>query len=218
MSFLVRVTDEQGDPAFTDLDVLEVVEEVMTASHSTSGTALMWLFYYLGRNPSVRERLEQEIDTQVQGNPATLADYERLPYTRAVVEEALRLATPSYVLGRTAKEDCQIGSYLLPAETHVQLCSYMSPRDPRYFPNPEQFQPERWLQAQPERPKYAYIPFGAGHRSCMGEHLARMGMFYAVVSITQRWRLEVVSKQSIELNTIVAYIPKHSVPMKVMER
>ncbi|MCY4519995.1 MAG: cytochrome P450 [Caldilineaceae bacterium] len=218
VAFLIRAADAQGSPAFDDLDVLEIVLEMMIGSHTTSGTALAWLFYYLSQNPSVRTRLEQEVDTVLGNRRAILEDYERLRYTRAVVDEALRLGTPAYFIGRTAKEACRIGGYLLPAGTHVQLCGYMSHRDTRYFPNPNQFCPARWLQPQSERPKYAYMPFGAGHRSCVGEEFARMGMAYAVASITQRWRFEMVSDRPPAVNTLVAYIPKHGIPMTMVER
>lgn len=218
ITYLVHTTDEQGARVFEDEDVLEIVLEMMSAAHSTSGTALAWLFYFLSRNPSTRERLEQEIDEELGGRRATLEDYDRLLYTRAVIDETLRLGTPAYIIGRTAKEDCVIGGYHLPAGMNVQICSFFSHRDERYFPQPEQFRPERWLSPQPERPQYAYMPFGAGHRSCIGEGMARMAMFFCVISITQHWRLDPVSDQPPDLNTIVAYVFKHGLPMSVVKR
>ncbi len=219
VSFLVHSKDEEGTRAFSDQDVLEVVEEMMVASHATSSTSLAWLFYNLSQNPSVREKLEREVD-EVMGNdrPVTQENYDRLRYTRAVVDESLRLTNPLYFIGRTAQEDCMIGPYLIPAGTHVQLCSYIAHRDARYFPEPERFLPERWLQPQPERPRYAYMPFGAGHRSCIGEGLALMGMVYTVARLVQRWRLETISDQPPALDTLIAYQPRHGVPMQVTAR
>ena len=218
VAFLVHATDEGGEAAFDDLEVLDEVIEMLMASHETTGATLAWAFYFLSRNPAVRERMEREIDAVLEGRTPTLADYDRLVYTRAVFDETLRLAAPSYYIGRRAIEDCTIGGYFIPKGANVQLCSYMSHRNERYFPQANQFRPERWLEPQPERPRYAYMPFGAGSRGCVGEAFALMSGVYALASVAQRYRLEVVADGPPALTTMAGYFFKNGLPVEVCER
>ena len=218
VAFLVGARDERGDPAFSEIEVLDEVIEMLMASHETTGATLAWAFYFLSRNRSARDRLEREIDTVLGTRPATLADYDRLAYARAVLDETLRLATPSYYIGRRAVADCTIGGYAIPTGANVQLCCYFSHRDARYFPEPDRFLPERWLAPQPERPKYASMPFGAGSRGCIGEAFARMSAVFALAAVTQRWRLEVVSDGPPPLNTMAGYLFRNGLPVQVQAR
>ena len=218
VAFLVGAKDERGDPAFSEIEVLDEVIEMLMASHETTGATLAWVFYLLSRNRSARDRLEREIDTVLGTRPATLADFDRLAYTRAVLDETLRLATPSYYIGRRAVADCTIGGYAIPTGANVQLCCYFSHRDARYFPEPDRFLPERWLAPQPERPKYASMPFGAGSRGCIGEAFARMSAVFALAAVTQRWRLEVVSDGPPPLNTMAGYLFRNGLLVQVQAR
>ena len=218
VAFLVHATDERGAPAFDEFEVLDEVIEMLMASHETTGCTLAWAFYFLSRNPSVRERMEEEIDAVLGGRTPTLEDYDQLVYTRAVLDETLRLASPSYYIGRRAIEDCAIGGYFMPKGANVQLCCYASHRNERYFPRPERFLPERWLDEQPDRPRYAYMPFGAGSRGCVGEAFALMSGVYALASIAQRYRLEVVSEGPPALKTMAGYFFRNGLPVEVCER
>ena len=217
-AFLACAGDEQGGPAFSEDEVLDEVIEMLMASHETTGATLAWAFYFLSRNPAARERMEREVDAVLEGRPATLKDYDRLVYTRAVLDETLRLAAPAYYIGRQAVADCAIGGYAVPAGANVQLCCYFSHRDARHFPQPDRFLPERWTAPQPERPKYAYMPFGAGSRGCVGEAFARMSAVYALAAVAQRWRLEVVSEQPPALNTMAGYFFRNGLPVRAHDR
>lgn len=218
VSFLARAVDEQGEPAFSEFEVLDEVIEMLMASHETTGATLAWAAYMLSRNPSSRDRLEQEVDEVLGERPVEQADYPRLAYTRAVLDETLRLATPSYYIGRRAVADCTIGDYAIRKGTNAQLCCFYSHRDARYFPEPDRFVPERWLAPQPERPKYAFMPFGAGNRGCVGETFARMSAVCALAAIAQKWRLEVVSDQPPALNTMVGYFFRNGLRVRVIAR
>ena len=217
-AFLACAADEGGAPAFSELEVLDEVIEMLMASHETTGATLAWACWFLDRNPSARLALEQEVDAVLEGRPPVLADYDRLARVRAVLDETLRLATPSYYIGRRAVADCVIGGYAVPAGSNVQLCCYPSHRDARYFPEPERFLPERWLAPRPERPKYALMPFGAGSRGCVGEGFARMSAVFALAAIAQRWRLEVVSDRPPALNTMAGYFFRNGLPVRVRAR
>ena len=190
-----RVTGKDDEFALNDKDVLDSVVEMILASFLTSSATLAWTMYHLARNRSVRERLEQEIDEVVGGRTPTIEDYDRLSCTRAAIAEALRLAPPVYFIGRTATSDCTIGDYFIPAGTHAQLFFFENQRDERYFPQPEEFRPERWLDSQPPRPRCSYMPFGSGTRDCAGEMFANVNLAFVIATIAQRWRLDLVSEE-----------------------
>ena len=217
-AFLACADDEQGGPAFSEDEVLDEVIEMLMASHETTGATLAWAFYFLSRHPDARDRMEQEVDAVLGDRPPALSDYDQLARTRAVLDETLRLATPSYYVGRRAVADCTIGDYRVPAGSNVQLCCYASHRDERYFPEPDRFRPERWLAPQPERPKYALMPFGAGSRGCVGEAFARMSAVCALACVAQRWRLEVVADGPPALNTMAGYFFRNGLPVRVVDR
>ena len=218
VAFLACATNEDGEAAFSELEVVDEVIETVLAAHETSASSLAWTMYYLSQNQPVYNRLVQEIDDVLAGRPVALADYDRLIYTRAVIDEVMRLATPAYYIGRTSTKAGTIGGYFIPAGTNLQCCCYVPHRDERYFPQPEQFRPERWLEPQPERPKCAYMPFGAGSRGCAGEAFARMVMAFAVASIMQRWRIEYVLDGPPKIDSVGGYLIKGNLPFRVIDR
>ena len=110
-------------------------------------------------------------------------------YTEAVFAEALRLYPPAWGIGRRALEDYPVGDFLIPARSVVLMSPYVVHRDPRWFPDPLVFRPERWLAEDSSRPKFAYFPFGGGARVCIGERFAWMEGTMLLAAIGQRWRL-----------------------------
>ena len=205
VTYMARITDEDGGYAYSKEEVGDGAFEMVVSSEATTGVALTWATYYLAQYPAARERLEREVDETLGGRVPTLDDCEHLPYTRAVIDEVLRLAPPAYYIGRKAIQDCIIGDYFIPVGANVQLFYFLAQRDERYFPQGDAFRPEFWLAAQPERPRCAYMPFGAGNRSCAAEDFARVTMTFALASIAQRWRLDLVSKEFPKLKTLASF-------------
>ena len=135
VSFLVNAVDEDGvDKPLSDEEVRDGSYILTQAGHGTTSAALTWSFYHLSRNPEAREQLEQEIDEVLCGRPPVPADYRDLPYSRAVLDETLRLTPSLYVVGRTALEDCEIGGYCIPKGATVQPCWWIPQRSDKYFP------------------------------------------------------------------------------------
>lgn len=160
-----------------------VRDEVMTiflAGHDTTAAALTWIWLLLGAHPEVRWEVRREV---LAGDDAPLA------YTDMVVREALRLYPPIGRIGRRPVEDLDLGPVVLPRGAPVFVSPYVTQRDPRWFPEPAAFLLARWAAAAPERPRFAWFPFGAGPRSCVGEHFARQVLVLAVATIARRWRL-----------------------------
>ena len=220
ISFLVHATDEDGlDQPLSDAEIRDEAYILIVAGHETTASTIAWCFYYLSRNPEARERLEYEVDEVLDGRPPTPADYRKFVYARAVFDETLRLTPPIFIVGRSALEDCEIGGYHIPKGTVVLTCWRLPQRSEQYYPEAETFKPERWLGPQPpERPTYAYIPFGGGARNCVGAGFGKMEGVFTLASICRRWRLDVVSPGFPEVTTLALYRLKHGLPVKLVAR
>ena len=219
ISYLARATEEDGQYAHTTEEVGDGALEMLVSSLATTAVTMTWAIYYLAQNPAARERLEREIDEVLDGRVATFEDFDDLAYTGAVIAETLRFAPPAYYIGRRAKEDCSIGDYFIPAGSNVQIFYLLAQKDERYFPQPDAFRPERWLEdVQPERPRCAYMPFGAANRHCAGEAFARVNLTFALASIVQRWRVDLVSKEFPKLKTFAFLDFKDGLPVRAGDR
>ena len=187
LSMLLRAVDDEGDGAgMTDEQARDEAVTLFLAGHDTSAAALTWVFYHLARNADVRARVERELDT-LGGALPTMADLRRLPFLEMVVKETLRLNPPAVGLfPRQAKEDVEIGGYRVRRGEQVQLLSFITQRDPRWFPAPEQFDPERFAPGRVEEiPTHAYFPFGAGPRVCIGRQFALVELSLVAATLLQ---------------------------------
>ena len=218
VSYMARAKDEDGEYAFSEDEVVDGVIEMLIASLTTTAATIAWATYYLARNPSVREKLEREVDEALNGRAPTFEDCERLRYTGAVIAEALRLAPPAYYLGRKAIRDCTIGDFFVPAGSNVQIFYFPPQRDERYFPRADEFRPQRWLTSQPDRPRCSYMPFGSGSRACAGEAFGRTNLTCVLASIAQKWRLDLVSDEFPRLRTLASYAFRDGLPVKTSAR
>jgi cytochrome P450 len=191
LALLLGARDEAtGQP----MDARQVRDEVVTfllAGYETTASALTWMWWLLAQAPAARERLHAEVDAVLGGRPAGFDDAERLPWTSAVVKEALRLYPPVWVLLRRAVEDDAIGGYRIPAGTTVFSILYLTHRDPETWPDPERFDPERFLPGRDaERPRCAFLPFSIGRRSCVGRAFALTETTVLAATIAQRYALD----------------------------
>ena len=220
LSHLVNATDEDGlyEP-FSDAELRDLCFILLFTGHETNATAITWCLYHLSRNPAARERLETELDEVLGGRTPTPADYRNLVYTRAVLDENLRLTPPLYVIGRSALEDCTIGGYHIPQGTIVQLCWRIAHLSETYFPEADKFKPERWMGDKiPEQSRLAYTPFGGGDHICVGSGFGKMAVVLTLATLCQRWRLDVVSPEFPEMNTTVLFRLKNGLPVKLSAR
>jgi cytochrome P450 len=166
-------------------------DEAMTlflAGHDTTAAALTWTWYLLATHPAVAERLRDELDAVLGDRDPTPEDCPSLAYVGMVFEEALRLYPPIGRIGRRPVREYSIGGRRVRAGAAVFLSPFVTQRDPRWWPEPERFEPERWTpEAVAARPRYAAFPFGAGPRSCIGGGMARMIGVLAIATIARRW-------------------------------
>ncbi len=175
-------------------------DEVLTlllAGSITIAQTLTWIWYLLAQHPEVERCLHTEVDAVLGGREPGVDDVPRLTYTRMIVAETLRLYPPVWIMGRRAVQDCTIGGYPIRVGSIVLASQYLLHRDPRYFPKPQRFDPERWTaEAQAARPRFSYFPFGAGRRSCIGEPFAWTEGIVVLASLARHWQIRPISAQT----------------------
>jgi cytochrome P450 len=222
LSMLVTAKDDEAGGDGHRLTSEELRDQVLTlflAGFETVANALSWTWLLLGQNPDAERRLHAEIDAVVGGRLPTLEDMARLEYTGMVLSESMRLYPPAWAMGREVLEDVSIGPYRLRKGTMVFFSQYIVQRDPKWFPEPERFVPERFTPAaNAGRPRFAYFPFGGGGRQCIGESFAWMEATLALVTLVQRWRVELVQDQKIELQPKITLRPKNGIRVRMFER
>ena len=210
--------EEEGLPGMTDRQVRDEALTLFLAGHETTAVALTWAWYLLGEHPEVEARLHAELDEVLGGRPPAPDDLPRLRLAERVVREAMRLYPPAWAMGRRALGDVRIGGHLLPAGTVVVVSPYLLHRDPRWWDRPEAFRPERWEEEAPERPRLAYLPFGAGPRMCVGEPFAWMEAVLVLATLGRRVRLRPVPGRAVALQPVVTLRPRGGLPMTVVPR
>jgi cytochrome P450 len=192
---------------------------IFLAGYETVANALIWTWYLLAQNPDCEKRLHAEIDRELQGRLPTYDDIPRLRYTEMVLAESMRLYPPAWAMGRYARADFQLGEYFLPAKTTVLMSQFIMHRDPRYFPDPLRFDPERFSpEAKARRARFTYFPFGAGARQCIGESFAWMEGILLLATISQKWKLNLVEGQTIEPEPLITLRPKYGLQMRIEAR
>lgn len=193
MALIEAAKDPVTGRGWTDDQVRDEMLTLYLAGHETTAVALCWTLVSVLLNPSVQEELDAELARVLGGRIPDPADLESLPYTNSVVDEALRLYPPIWIYPRDTVEADELGGYHIPAKSSVLLSPLASHRNPRYWDNPEAFDPQRFTpQAVKARPRMAYIPFGAGARMCIGNLMALMELRMMVAMINQRFRLSLV--------------------------
>ncbi|MGW1675654.1 cytochrome P450 [Streptomyces sp. NPDC002324] len=189
LSLVMAAADDDGR-SLDDTEVRDQVLSVLAAGVETTASLLAWTLYALADHPDVESRLWAELDRELAGNAPAFADIERLPYTRQVLTEVLRLWPPTWMLSRVALEETVVAGFTVPTGADVIVSPYALQRDPGVFPDPERLDPDRWL---PERvtpaQRQAFTAFGGGRRKCLGEHYGMTETVLALATISNRWQL-----------------------------
>ena len=220
LSMLLLAQDAEGDGAgLADRQVRDEVVTIFLAGHETTASALTWSWALLAQHPEAEARLHAELDAVLGGRPPTAADLPRLPYTAGVFAETLRLYPTVSMVFRRALEPHPVGEYLVPAGGIVVLSQFVTQRDPRFFPDPEVFDPDRWRpEARQGRPRHAYFPFGGGPRVCVGEGFAAMEGALILAAVAQRWRLALLDGRPPALDPKLLTRPSDALRMRLVRR
>ncbi len=197
-------------------------DEAMTmflAGRDTTAAALTWTWHLLATHPHVAERLGRELDEVLGGRDPVAGDADALVYTGMVFDETLRLYPPVGRIGRQPLADFTMDGLRIPAESPVFLSPYVTQRDPRWWPDPERFNPDRWTPgAMAERPRYAGFPFGAGPRSCIGGRMARMVGVLVIAAVARRWRMRSVPGPPPQVRGLLTLKPARALHLRLERR
>mgnify|MGYP005813879243 CR=1 FL=1 len=193
LSSLLLAREEHTGAAMSDAQLRSQILTLMLAGYETTASALTWTWYLLAGHPWAAGRVRAEVRDALQGRPPRYADMEHLPYTRMVFSESLRLFPPAWTLGRRALGEDEIGGYYVAPNTVLAVCIYSLHRHPAFWPDPDRFDPERFSpENSAGRHKFAYVPFGAGPRQCIGNNFGLMEACLVIASIAQRFEMQIV--------------------------
>jgi len=208
-----------GDERAGDDDaLLDQVVPLLIASHLTTSNTLAWTFWLLSQHPAAAARARAEVDDVLGGRAPELEDVERLAFVRAVIDEALRLYPPGWRLVRWADDDDEIAGVTIPRGTCVFVSPWVTQRHPAWWSEPDTFLPERFLAPAHERPRFAYFPFGAGLRQCIGSRFALLEAVVVVACVLQRLELELEPGQRVEPAPLMTLSPRDGLRMRAVLR
>ena len=197
----------------------EIRDELMTmfaVGHETVATALTWTWYLLATHPELQDRFHSELDLVLGNRPPTMADLNSLTFTDQVLTESMRLYPPIWRMGRVALESFDLGGYRIPAGASICLPQYIIHRDNRWYDNPTEFRPERWTpEFRRQLHPFAYVPFGAGPRRCIGEGFAWMEAKLVLATIGQKWRFRHDTNHKIGFTPLITLCPTNGMPIFV---
>ncbi len=221
VAMLMSARDKDTGAPMSERELIDEIMTLIVAGHETTASGLNWTWYLLAQHPQVEAKLHAEIDAAAQADARapSLLQLERLPYLRQVIDEALRLYPPGWVLSRRAIAPDVLCGYTIAAGTNVLLPLYLLHRHPRYWPEPDQFRPERFApEHEAERPRFAYMPFAAGPRHCIGETFALYEMQMHVQRVARRLRLVHVPGPPLALEALINLRTRHPVIMRLERR
>ncbi len=220
LSMLLLAQDEESDGAgMTDQQVRDEALTLFLAGHETTANALTWTWYLLSQNLECEQRLHAELDAVLERRAPLMTDLPNLRYTEMVVAEAMRLYPPAWGIGRMAIAPFELDGLNIAAKSVCIVSPYVTQRDPRWFPEPDRFDPERWIpEARDARPKFSYFPFGGGARVCIGERFAWMEGILMLATLAQKWKLTLAPGQRVEPLPLITLRTKYGMRMKLEAR
>lgn len=210
LGMFMEARDEETGAMMDDKQLRDEVATMLIAGHETTAVTLGWVFYFLAQYPEVREKLEQELAQVLNGRLPTVDDLPRLTYTYQVIDEAMRIYPPAYVISRWGQEADHIGGYDVPANAVLTLSPYLTHRLEEFWPAPLKFDPERFAPGMEQtRPRHAYIPFGGGPRQCIGNSFALTETALTLATVCQQVRLELPPNHQVEMELLITLRPKN---------
>ncbi|MGZ3688725.1 MAG: cytochrome P450, partial [Bdellovibrionota bacterium] len=214
LSMLMAARDEDTGEGMTDQQLRDEIMTIFLAGHETTANLLAWTFFLLSRHPAIEKKLRAEISSVMDQRTPGPEDLMKMPYGTMVLEESLRLYPPAWVIAREAKSADKIGGFTIPAGAIMVLSPYVMHRVPKYWENPEGFDPERFREEEvAKRPKFAWFPFGGGPRLCIGNAFAMMEAQLILTMVLQKFRLDLVPGHIVTPEALITLRPKYGVQM-----
>jgi cytochrome P450 len=219
LGMLMASRDREAGEPMSDKELIDEVLTLIVAGHETTAAALTWTWYLISQHPEAQARLQAEADRTSPGQTLGLDAAESLEFTHQVLQEALRLYPPGWLITRRSLEADELGGYTIPPRTDVFISPYMLHRHPAFWSEPEEFRPERFAGPDAEeRHRFAYIPFAVGPRHCIGENIAMFEMLVHVHAMSRRFSLTRAGNEPIELEAQINLRPRSNLMMTVEAR
>ena len=219
VAMLMNARDKESGEPMAERELIDEIMTLVVAGHETTASGLNWTWYLLSQHPQVESKLHAEIDAARDLPVPSLTQIEALRYARQVVDESLRLYPPGWVLSRRTIAADVLGGYPVPPGTNVLLPLYLLHRHPKFWSNPEVFDPERFApEHEAQRPRFAYMPFAAGPRHCIGESFALYEMLVHLYKVARRYRLRYVPDKPLELEAQINLRTRHPLHMRLEAR
>jgi len=219
LSMLLSAVDEETGAGMSDRQLRDEVVTILLAGHETTSLALGWTYYLLSQHPDIATAVTGEVDAVLGTARAGFAHLEQLRLTRRVLEESLRLYPPAWGFSRRAQGDDEICGYRLRKGWLVFVIPFVVHRRPDVWRDPERFDPDRFMPEQvAARPRFSYIPFGAGPRGCVGNQFAMLEATLIVATIAQRYRIEVLPGQVVHPEPLITLRPSPGIRAVVARR
>jgi cytochrome P450 len=210
-----RYSDGEG---MSDELVLSESMQLLVAGHETSSNGLSWLLFLLSSRPDCLERVRQEFDSVLGDAPLSHADVPKFEFTTQVIQEGLRLYPPFWMIDREAVADDRAGDIEIPRGSTVIVYVYGAHHAPRYWENPESFNPERFIKGSEKlRTPFTYLPFGGGPRVCIGNQYAMLQILMILNSLLRKYDFQLTPGQTIEARPMVILRPKHGIRINFTE-
>jgi cytochrome P450 len=213
LAMLLEARDEDGG-SMSDAELIGQAAVLFIAGYETSSNALTWTLFLLSQHPHVLHDLCDELAGALHGDAPSVEQLDRLPLLERLIKESMRLLPPASISLRVSTTSFELGPYQLSRGTTVFFSQYITHHMPQLYPDPQQFQPERWLAIDP--PIYEYLPFGAGPRMCIGSTFALFEIKIALAMILQRYHLELAPGARVDRRLRITLSPKHGMPMHVL--
>lgn len=219
LGLLLAARDDETGAALDDREVRDQMATFFLAGHETTATALAWTWYLLSHAPDVEQKLHAELDSVLVGRAATYADYDRLTYTRMVIEEAMRLYPPAHTTARQAIAEDRFDTIAIPAGTMVIISPWIMQRHRLYWQNPDVFDPENFApEKAAQRRRYTYLPFGAGPRICIGQGFAMIEAVLILATLAQKLRVRLLPGAKVAPVAKITLRPSPGLPMTILPR
>jgi len=215
LTALMEARDETG-AAMSTKQLRDEMATLLTAGHETTTLVLAWTLFLIATRPEVMDRMADEVRF-LNGAAPAYEDLFKLKYTRNVAEEAMRMYPPVWAMSRTAVQEDEIGGYPVPPGTEILTFPCITHRDPRWWSDPESFNPDRFsAEKSAARPRCAYLPFGAGPRTCVGLNFAMTEILIVLAVIMQRFRVELaMDPAKVEAEPSVTLRPRRGIPVRL---
>jgi cytochrome P450 len=216
---LIAARDEETGGGMTAQEVRDQVVTIFMAGHETTALALTWTWYLLAQHPAAESRLHAELDDVLGGRTPRHEDLARLPYSRMVIEESMRLYPPAHTISRQALGDDALLGHRIPADAAIIIAPWLLHRKPAIWTDPLRFDPERFsLERNGARHRFAYIPFGAGPRICIGMAFAMAEAVLILATIAQRCRFRLKAGHPVEPQGLITLRPRYGMRMHLLRR